>query len=96
MVRGCAEVFLLDVGDFAAQEALRGLHASLHSHSKAEAAQLANFQFYCFYTRNAPFPNPAVNANLFHPLQSNVCFTFPVVMDQRQWNTIKLSTQTIV
>lgn len=38
MVRGCGEDFLLDVGDFAAREALWGLHASPHSHSKAESS----------------------------------------------------------
>lgn len=38
MVRGCGEDFLLDVRDFAVQEALQALHASPHSHSKAESS----------------------------------------------------------
>lgn len=43
---------------------------------------------FCFYARRAPFPNSAVNANLFHPPQPNVCLTFQFVrnfqMDKRQ------------
>lgn len=30
---------------------------------------------FCFYSHHASLLKPAVNANLFHPLQSDVCFT---------------------
>lgn len=33
-----------------------------------------NSQF-CFYSHHASLLKPALNANLFHPLQSDVCFT---------------------
>lgn len=44
MVQGYGEDFLLDVRDFAAQEALWRLQAPPHSHSEAESSQLANVQ----------------------------------------------------
>lgn len=55
------------------------LHHKLHTaRQKAGSLLMSKTSIdsqFCFYSHHASLQKPAVNANLFHPLQSDVCFT---------------------